>query len=173
MIFKTVIKLNCCQPFAHRQLMILIDHLFYFCTFYLVLFCLSKTHSLLCYNNRTLTVIAVKMFHTQAKLFLCHISELSLVGVSVNSRSSNSNSFNYLREVVLQFLINKRNFFSYLEQKVFCYIVVFDLSERLVSGTRQLMALDMNDLCFLTARHGEMRKMKFMLSQESCFLQFT
>lgn len=115
MIFKTVIKLNCCQPFAHRQLMILIDHLFYFCTFYLVLFCLSKTHSLLCYNNRTLTVIAVKMFHTQAKLFLCHISELSLVGVSVNSRSSNSNSFNYLREVVLQFLINKRNFFSYLE----------------------------------------------------------
>lgn len=98
------------STYTHRQLMILIDHLFYFCAFYVMLFYLYKIHGLLCYNNRTLTIITVKMFHIQAKLSLCHISELSLVVVSVNSRSSNSNSFNYLRKVVLQFLINKRKF---------------------------------------------------------------
>lgn len=98
------------STFTHRQLMILIDHLFHFCTFYVMIFYLSEIHSLLCYNNRTLTIIAVKMLRIQAKLSLCHISELSLVVVSVNSRSSDSNSFNYLRKVVLQFLINQRNF---------------------------------------------------------------
>lgn len=49
---------------AYRQQMILIDHLFYFCAFRLVLCCFSKICGLLCYDNRALAIIAVKVLHT-------------------------------------------------------------------------------------------------------------